>query len=57
MDGVHLRVHEVAEPILTRKTSKRAIEVPVPQTDTRGRGEKPKALGRMPAKELGKIAP
>lgn len=54
---MHLRVHEVAEPTLARKTSKRVIAVPVLETDTRGRGEKPKALGRMPAKELGKIAP
>ena len=29
----------------------------VPQTDTGGRGEQPKALERTPAKELGKMAP
>ena len=31
--------------------------VTVPQTDTRGRGENPKALERTRVKELGKIAP
>ena len=31
--------------------------VPVPQTDTGGQGEDPKAGGRSIAKELGKMAP
>ena len=30
---------------------------PVPQTDTGSQGENPEALGRIMAKELGKIAP
>ena len=30
---------------------------PVPQTDTGGQGENPKAGGRSIAKELGKMAP
>ena len=31
--------------------------VPVPETDTGGRGENPKAGGRSIVKELGKMAP
>ena len=31
--------------------------LPVPQTDTGGRGENPQALERTRVKELGKIAP
>ena len=31
--------------------------VPVPQTDTRRRGENPKARGITPSKELGKMTP
>ena len=30
-------------------------EVPVPQTDTGGRGENPKTIGRTLVKELGKM--
>ncbi len=38
---------------------KAAIEshIPVPETDTGGKGENPKAGGGSIAKELGKIAP
>ena len=38
---------------------KAAIEyhVPVPETDTGGRGENPKADGRSIVKELGKMTP
>ena len=38
---------------------KAAIElcVPVPKTDTGGRGENPKAGGRSIVKELGKMTP
>ena len=32
-------------------------EVPVPQTDTGGQGENPKARERTSVKELGKMAP
>ena len=32
-------------------------EVPVPQTDTGGRGENPKTSGRTLVKELGKMTP
>ena len=32
-------------------------EVPVPQTDTGGRGENPKTIGRTLVKELGKMTP
>ena len=32
-------------------------EVPVPQTDTGGRGENPKTNGRTLVKELGKMTP
>ena len=31
--------------------------IPVPKTDTGGRGENPKAGGRSIVKELGKMAP
>ncbi len=34
-----------------------AIRIPVPQTDTGGKGENPKAGGGSTAKELGKMAP
>ena len=34
-----------------------AIHIPVPQTDTGGKGENPKAGGGSIAKELGKMAP
>ena len=33
------------------------LAVPVPETDTGGRGEKPKARGKTLAKELGKLTP
>jgi hypothetical protein len=33
------------------------MEVPVPQTDTGGRGENPKTNGRTLVKELGKMTP
>ena len=35
----------------------RRIAVPVPQTDTGGRGENPKTNGRTLVKELGKMTP
>ena len=33
------------------------VQVPVPQTDTGGRGENPKTNGRTLVKELGKMTP
>ena len=35
----------------------RSKRVPVPQTDTGGRGENPKTIGRTLVKELGKMTP
>ena len=52
-----LRMIEVDDPTPARKTSKLDRAATVPQTDTRGLGEKPEALERMLAKELGKMAP
>jgi hypothetical protein len=43
--------------MLPRKAARGASLVTVPQTDSGGRGEYPKARGRMLAKELGKLAP
>ena len=34
-----------------------SVKVPVPQTDTGGRGENPKTSGRTLVKELGKMTP
>ena len=34
-----------------------ALRIPVPETDTGGRGEDPKADGRSIVKELGKMTP
>ena len=33
------------------------LKVPVPRTDTGGRGENPKMIGRTFVKELGKMTP
>ena len=43
--------------MLPRKPAKHMRVAPVPQTDTRGRVEHTKALGRTTVKELGKPAP
>ncbi len=48
---------EVTEPMLPRKTSKRADLVTVPQTDSGGRVEYTKALVRTVVKELSKLTP
>jgi hypothetical protein len=48
---------EVIKPILPRKTSKRARQVTVPQTDSGGRVEHTKALERTVVKELSKLTP
>ena len=44
------------EKELSRKAAI-ALYVPVPKTDTGGRGENPKAGGRSIVKELGKMTP
>ena len=43
--------------MLPRKAARGVPLVSVPQTDSGGRGEYPKARERMLAKELGKLAP
>lgn len=48
---------EVVDAKLPGKVSKHRYEATVPQTDTGGRVENTKALGRTWVKELGKIAP
>ena len=47
---------EVVEPILSRKASSEP-HVTVPQTNSGGRVENTKAIGRTLVKELGKIDP
>ena len=42
---------------LPRKSSKHQVPKTVPETDTGGQGENPKAFERTLVKELGKIAP
>ena len=49
------KVAEHADPV-PRKAAI-AVRTPVPQTDTGGKGENPKAGGGSIAKELGKMAP
>ena len=51
------RPHELSDPILPRKAPAGVAVVTVPQTDTGGRGEYPKALERTLLKELGKMTP
>ena len=43
--------------MLPRKTSKRVVQVTVPQTDTGRRGEYPQVFEITVDKELGKIVP
>ena len=52
-----LRLGILGDPKLPRKAAYRASLVSVPQTDSGGRGEYPKARERMLAKELGKLTP
>ena len=53
-----LCTHELSNPTLPRKAPAELITlVTVPQTDSGGRGEYPKALERSLSKELGKMAP
>ena len=49
--------HEVTVARLPGKVSKLQLIKGVPQTDTGGRVEDTKALGRTQVKELGKIVP
>ena len=50
--------HKLDDPLLPRKAPvELTAGVTVPQTDTGGRGEYPKALERTHPKELGKILP
>ena len=48
---------EVVDAMLPRKASKLQAQETVPETNTGGQGENPKALERTLVKELGKIAP
>ena len=48
---------EVTDSMLPRKAQQRVGTVPVPQTDTGGRVENTKAIGRTMVKELGKLPP
>ena len=57
MSSDSVRSREVTEPMLPRKTSKRAELVTVPQTDSGGRVEHTKALVRTVVKELSKLTP
>ena len=50
--------HKLDDPQLPRKAPvELTADVTVPQTDTGGRGEDPKALERTQPKELGKMTP
>jgi hypothetical protein len=50
--------HQLGDPPLPRKAPVESTAgVTVPQTDTGGRGEYPKALERTLPKELGKMTP
>ena len=50
--------HKLGDPLLPRKAPvELTANVTVPQTDTGGRGEDPKALERTLLKELGKMTP
>ncbi len=51
------QAHKLVLIMLPRKTSKRAHQVTVPETDTGRLPENGKALERNLAKELGNIAP
>ena len=51
-------VHKLGDRPLPRKASlESTARATVPQTDTGGRGEDPKALERTPPKERGKMTP
>ncbi len=52
-----LQGDEVTDTQLPGKTSKLQVMQTVPQTNTGGRGENPKAYETTRVKELGKMAP
>ena len=56
-DEVEPSASELGDPTLPRKAAYRAPLVTVPQTDSGGRGEYPKARERTLVKELGKMTP
>jgi hypothetical protein len=56
-DEVRLYAGVLGDPRLPRKAAYRATVVTVPQTDSGGRGEYPKARERTLVKELGKLTP
>ncbi len=57
-DEVSACAHKLGDPLLPRKAPvELTANVTVPQTDTGGRGEDPKALERTLLKELGKMTP
>ncbi len=51
------RAHELSNPRLPRKVPAGVPVVTVPQTDSGGQGEYPKAFERSLSKELGKMTP
>jgi hypothetical protein len=56
-DEVRASPGTLGDPRLPRKAAYRAPLVSVPQTDSGGRGEYPKARERTLVKELGKMTP
>ena len=54
---MELRLLQLGDPKLPRKAAREAVFVTVPQTDSGGRGEYPKARERTLVKELGKMTP
>ena len=56
-DEVRSLTGTLGNPILPRKAAYRVPLVSVPQTDSGGRGEYPKARERTLVKELGKMTP
>ena len=55
-DGLRKQVGKLLNSRWQEKLLRRIV-VPVPQTDTGGRGEYPKVFERTLVKELGKMAP
>jgi len=56
-DEERRKPRKLTDPMLPRKASERDYQVIVPQTDTGGRGENPKALEITLVKELGQFTP
>ncbi len=57
MTNCSLLNDEVIDAMLPGKASKLQVTTTVPETDTGGWGENPKALERTLVKELGKMTP